>query len=151
MIREIKESELDDLLVLYKDLHDSDDPQPNEKRIKEVWTQICGDERIKYFVKEKDKKLVSCCHLVIVPNLTRGTRPYGIIENVVTKSEFRNQGLGKEILKHALNYAWSEGCYKVMLLTGRKDEKVYRFYESVGFDRHSKQAFIIKNSNKADV
>lgn len=103
MIREIKESELTDLLDLYEDLHDSDDPQPNEKRIKEVWAQICGDKRIKYFVKEKNNKLVSCCHLVIVPNLTRGTRPYGIIENVVTKSEFRNQGLGKKIYSMLLN------------------------------------------------
>jgi hypothetical protein len=34
--------------------------------------------------------------------------------------------------------------YKVMLLTGRKDEGTYRFYESAGFDRYSKQAFLAK-------
>jgi hypothetical protein len=31
-----------------------------------------------------------------------------------------------------------------MLLTGRKDEGTYRFYESIGFDRHAKQAFLAK-------
>lgn len=45
------------------------------------------------------------------------------------------------MLKHALTYAWSRNCYKVMLLTGRKNEATYRFYESAGFDRHAKQAF----------
>ena len=40
-----------------------------------------------------------------------------------------------------MTYAWSRNCYKVMLLTGRKNEATYRFYESAGFDRHAKQAF----------
>jgi hypothetical protein len=31
-----------------------------------------------------------------------------------------------------------------MLLTGRKNEGTYQFYESVGFDRHAKQAFLAK-------
>ena len=40
--------------------------------------------------------------------------------------------------------AWRERCYKVMLMTGRKDEHTLRFYEQAGFDRHGKQAFVAK-------
>jgi hypothetical protein len=29
-----------------------------------------------------------------------------------------------------------------MLLTGRKDAATLQFYESAGFDRHAKQAFV---------
>jgi len=43
-----------------------------------------------------------------------------------------------------LREAWVEGCYKVMLLTGRKDEAISRFYESAGFDRPAKQAFVAR-------
>lgn len=78
----------------------------------------------------------------MIPNLTRGCKPYAVIENVVTHSQHRQQGYGTAILKHALAYAWSVECYKVMLMTGRKDEATLRFYESAGFDRQSKQAFI---------
>ncbi|MDM0009985.1 transposase [Variovorax sp. J22G73] len=34
--------------------------------------------------------------------------------------------------------------YKVMLMTGRKDEATFRFYEAAGFNRDDKQAFIAK-------
>jgi GNAT superfamily N-acetyltransferase len=57
---------------------------------------------------------------------------------------FRSQGHGKAVLATALSHAWSVGCYKVMLLTGRKDQATFEFYEAAGFDRHEKQAFIAK-------
>ena len=31
-----------------------------------------------------------------------------------------------------------------MLLTGRKDEATFQFYESAGFNRNDKQAFVAK-------
>jgi hypothetical protein len=48
------------------------------------------------------------------------------------------------VLAEALSFAWSQGCYKVMLMTGRKDEATFQFYESAGFNRNDKQAFIAK-------
>ncbi|MEE0157694.1 MAG: hypothetical protein UER27_10665 [Acutalibacteraceae bacterium] len=38
--------------------------------------------------------------------------------------------------------AAENGCYKVMLLTGSKQESTLRFYERCGFDRHAKTAFL---------
>ncbi|MBI5604401.1 MAG: GNAT family N-acetyltransferase [Deltaproteobacteria bacterium] len=82
--------------------------------------------------------------LPLAHTASAGGRPYGLIENVVTHKNYRRRGHGKAVLHHALNYAWSKGCYKVMLLTGRKDESTYRFYESAGFDQNAKQAFLAK-------
>ncbi|MGE4339936.1 MAG: GNAT family N-acetyltransferase, partial [Pigmentiphaga sp.] len=81
------------------------------------------------------------------PNLTRGCKPYGLIENVVTHAAFRGRGHAKALLGHALKAAWIAGCYKVMLMTGRKDEATLKFYESAGFDRQEKQTFIAKQSH----
>lgn len=36
-------------------------------------------------------------------------------------------------------------CYKVMLMTGRRDEATLRFYEAAGFSRNAKQAFVAKH------
>ena len=143
-IREMLESELDELLELHTHLHACDDPLPAREEVEAVWRGIQGNPDLKYFGVFVDGALVSACTLTVIPNLTRGCRPYGVIENVVTHPEFRRKGYGRAVLMHALDHAWQRKCYKVMLLTGRKDENTYRFYESAGFDRHLKQAFLAK-------
>jgi GNAT superfamily N-acetyltransferase len=142
--RELKTTDLDELLGLYSHMHDVDDPLPARNMVEEVWQAIQDNSYFKYFGIFINQKLVSSCALSVIPNLTRSCRPYGVIENVVTHSDYRRRGYASNILKYALNYAWRKECYKVMLLTGRKTEEIYRFYESVGFDRHAKQAFLAK-------
>lgn len=143
-IRPIAASELNDLLALYAHLHSADDPQPDAPKVQAVWQELLANPRYRYFGGYVGGQLVVSCNLTVIPNLTRGCRPYGLIENVVTHAEHRQQGYGKAVLRHALAQAWSVGCYKVMLLTGRKDPATLRFYESAGFDPHDKQAFIAK-------
>jgi GNAT superfamily N-acetyltransferase len=140
-IRLIHADELNDLLALYEHLHRSDDPLPDQSVLQAVWHELQGNPRYRHFGGYEGAELISSCTLAVIPNLTRGCRPYGVIENVVTHASHRNQGRGKAILAHALSHAWSVGCYKVMLLTGSKDEATFKFYESAGFDRHAKQAF----------
>jgi GNAT superfamily N-acetyltransferase len=67
-----------------------------------------------------------------------------VIENVVTHAGYRRRGYAKALLTKALADAWAVQCYKVMLLTGRKDEATFRFYEAAGFDRNAKQAFVAR-------
>lgn len=141
---ELNKEDLDQLFELYLHLHESDDPLPPENVVQSIWEEIQENPRHKYFGLYEGDLLISSCVLNIIPNLTRGCRPYGLIENVVTHSDFRRRGLGRALLQHALDYAWQRGCYKVMLLTGRKDEGTYTFYESAGFDRHAKQAFLAR-------
>ncbi|HTY14641.1 MAG TPA: GNAT family N-acetyltransferase [Methanoregulaceae archaeon] len=66
-----------------------------------------------------------------------------MIENVVTRREYRNQGYGTALLGHVLDVAWKSGCYKVMLLTGRTDPAVFRLYEKAGFRRGVKEGLIV--------
>jgi len=71
------------------------------------------------------------------------------VENVVTHASHRAQGYGKAVVTEALAYTWRERCYKVMLLTSRKNEATFNFYEAAGFDRHGKQAFIATPKDNA--
>jgi GNAT superfamily N-acetyltransferase len=88
--------------------------------------------------------LVSSCALAVVPNLSRGGRPYGVIENVVTHADYRRQGLGRRVLAHALDIAWQANCYKVLLATGSQRESTLRFYEEAGFHRGGKTYFEVR-------
>jgi len=145
-IRIIEPHELDQLLALYTHLHHLDNPLPEPAVVQSVWRELMASPRHRYFGAFLDNALVASCTITVSPNLTRGCKPYGVIENVVTHADHRNQGHGKAVLVQALSFAWSVGCYKVMLLTGSKDQATLQFYESAGFDRHEKQAFIAKPS-----
>ena len=143
-IRQISESELPALLALYSHLHASDDPLPDEAHVAAVWRELLANTRCRYFGGYVDEQLVCSGTITVIPNLTRGCRPYGVIENVVTHADHRKKGHAKAVLHEALAFAWAERCYKVMLMTGRKDEATLRFYEGAGFDRHGKQAFVAR-------
>ena len=143
-IRELTEPDLSDLLQLYGHLHAGDEPIPSHTNVAAVWDSIQKNSAWKYFGVFIEGRLVASCTLSVIPNLTRGCRPYGVVENVVTHSDFRRQGHGRAILQHALSFAWQANCYKVMLMTGRKDAGTFAFYESSGFDQNEKQAFVAK-------
>jgi GNAT superfamily N-acetyltransferase len=143
-VRRIRHDELGKLLELYQYLN-PDDPDIYEKETtKELWEDICNDTRQCIFVLEEEGCLVASCTLIIINNLTRGGSPYALIENVVTHGGFRRKGYGAAVLKKAVETARQKNCYKAMLMTGRKNEGVYSFYEGSGFDRVAKTGFYMK-------
>jgi len=143
-VRLIKEEDLEKLLALYHFLN-PDDPQLKvDHDLKRHWSLILSDQHLYYLVIEEDDMIVSSCALAIIKNLTRSARPYGLIENMVTHENYRNKGYGTAVLKKAIEIAAENNCYKVMLMTGRKEESTLRFYERAGFDRGEKTAFIMR-------
>ena len=141
MVREIRESELNDLLELYLNLHEDSVPQMSEN-LQNTWDSIVSDINHHIIVNEVDGKIVSSCVCVIIPNLTRGVRPYAFVENVVTHADYRGHGYASQCLNYAKSIAQANNCYKMMLLTGSKQESTLKFYEAAGYNSSDKTAFI---------
>lgn len=143
-VERLGDGDLQTLLRLYTHLHQQDAELPPDVEIRAIWRELITSPRHAYFGVFSNTELVSACALAMVPNLTRGGRPYGVIENVVTHLAHRKRGYGGSVVQAALAHAWDSRCYKVMLLTGRREPATLRFYESLGFDPHGKQAFLAK-------
>ncbi len=141
MVREIKNDELNELLELYLFLHETSVPEMSD-HLKNTWNTIIEDCHHHIIVNEIDGKIVSSCVCVIIPNLTREIRPYAFIENVVTHSDYRGKGYATECLNFAKEIAKQENCYKMMLLTGSKNESTLSFYINAGYNSTDKTAFI---------
>lgn len=141
MVREIQENELNELLTLYLDLHEREVPEMTET-LKNTWDTIMHDENHHIIVNESDGRIVSSCVCVIIPNLTRGIRPYAFVENVVTNKDYRGRGYATECLAYAKEIAKKSNCYKMMLLTGSKREATLKFYENAGYNSSDKTAFV---------
>lgn len=141
MVREANENDLMDLLKLYLFLHETSIPEETEA-LKATWSQIINDENHHLIVCETEGKIVSSCVCVIIPNLTRNLRPYAFIENVVTHEAYRGRGFATLCLNYAREISESNNCYKMMLLTGSKEDSTLNFYRNAGYNSSDKTAFI---------
>jgi GNAT superfamily N-acetyltransferase len=142
-IRLASHADLAGMLALYRHLN-PDDPTPDLAKAAAAWSALLSSGLTKVIVADLAGLLVSSCTLVIVPNLTRDARPYGVIENVVTHAQHRQAGLGRAVLSAALDAAWQADCYKVMLASGSRREATLRFYEGAGFERGGKTFFQVR-------
>jgi GNAT superfamily N-acetyltransferase len=138
VIRAAIHDDLEGVLELYRFLNPKD-PVSDDTKVSRVWRDLLDSKGTTIFVAELGNTLVATCTLTIVANLTRGARPYAIIENVVTHAGHRRAGFGRSIMEAALKTAWEQDCYKVMLASGRRD--AIAFYESVGLKQSRKNFF----------
>ncbi|MCM1494827.1 MAG: GNAT family N-acetyltransferase [Bacteroides sp.] len=141
MVREAIKKDLEEVLQLYLYLHEKSVPEQSEHLIS-TWNQIVEDENHHLIVNIIDNKIVSSCVCVIIPNLARNVRPYAFIENVVTHKDYRGKGYATECLNYAKDIAIKQNCYKMMLLTGSKEQKILDFYQNAGYNSTDKTAFI---------
>ena len=141
MIREITSEDYTGLMKLYAQLHDTSLPE-KDGPADELWAKILSDWDHHIIVAEEDGEIVSSCVCVVIPCLTRAQRPFALIENVVTDINHRRKGLASACLRYAKEIAVNENCYKLMLMTDSKQEGIFRFYESAGYNRLDKTAFI---------
>lgn len=137
--REAGSDDLDGILALYGQLHPADPPVRDAPGVFGAIIQTPG---LHLFVLEDEGAIVATTYLNLVPNLTRGGSPYGVIENVVVDEARRGTGLGKQIMASTLQAAWDAGCYKVMLQTGSRRESTHAFYRRCGFDPGEKTAYV---------
>jgi hypothetical protein len=71
--------------------------------------------------------------LVVAPNLLRGGRRHGFLENVVSHPELLGQGHGRAVVQAALVHAWAARCHHVLMQSGRADPHVRVSYEELAF------------------
>jgi len=139
-------ADLPGVLALYRQLRPND-PQLSETESKAAFDRVLADESLSLVVCEQGNVLASSCMLAVVQNLAMGARPFGVVEHVVTLPQFRQQGLARRVLRHALELAWSKRCYKVILLSGANLTGAHRLYESVGFRGDIERGFVAKPAN----
>jgi ribosomal protein S18 acetylase RimI-like enzyme len=130
------------LLSLLRQLNPAD-PEATAVEYR-VFEEIIKSRHLDLIVAEDEGYLLGSCYVNFIPNMTRGGRPYAVIENVITDSAHRGRGIGKALIRQALDLSWKENCYKVMLMSGRQDEAVHAFYKKCGFDSAEKQAYIYR-------
>lgn len=141
-LREATSSDYESIVSLMQQLN-PDDPILEKSTGQDILNTILESEGLTIFIADIGSETVATCYLNVIPNMTRGGQYYALIENVVTDKAHQRKGIGVRLLKHVIATAFDQGCYKVMLLTGR-DTQVHSFYENCGLEKNSKTAFVRK-------
>ena len=109
-----------------------------------VWEETLTHPNVHVFVSDERDCIAATCMLVTAPNLLRGGRRHGFLENVVTHPHFRGRGHGDAVVRAALARAWASNCHHVLMQSGREDPRVHAFYEGLGFVPGLRVAYVAK-------
>ena len=139
-IRLAKEDDYVAIVSLMAELNECEPELTDENRA--IFDRILASSEFRLLVADVDGVAVGTCYLNVIPNISNGGPAYAVIENVVTRDSVRRKGVGRSLLDRAVEMAFEEGCYKVMLLSGRTNPGVHEFYRRCGFDPKEKQAYI---------
>ena len=137
-----RKEQLPGILALYKQLVPEEEPIEINKA-NEIWEKV-EQQGTKYFIAADGDRIVASLYIAIIRNLTRGGNSIGFIENVITDTEYRRKGIGKKLIKMAIDYGKENNCYKIVLLSNVKRKEAHLFYEGCGFDGNSKRGFEIR-------
>ena len=143
-IRTAVASDAESLHDLYHNHLTSNPPiEPQDMAIwREKIARFENDPLYHLLVGEVDGNIVSSVTLIVIENLTHNTRPYAVIENVVTNAAHRGNHYATALMNKASEIAAEYGCYKIMLMTGSKKESTLNFYEYCGYNKNDKTGFI---------
>ena len=94
---------------------------------------IHGDANHCLLVAERDGERAGMLQLSYLPHLTHRGAWRAQIEGVRVRSAYRGEGIGKCLVRSAMDRAATRGCRMIQLTTDCRRPVALRFYESLGF------------------
>ena len=142
-MRQALPADIPAVLALYAQPSLDDGKVLNVDVAQQVFAQFARYPNYRLFVAIEDGTVVGSYALLIMHNLAHCGTPSAIAEDVVVASASQGQGIGRQMMAHALSEARLAGCYKLALSSNRKRTQAHAFYESLGFVQHG-LSFVIE-------
>jgi len=85
------------------------------------------------YVAQLNGAIIGCMQLTLIAGLSRKGMTRLQIETVRVAKNMRSKGIGKQMMKFAIDFAKSSGCGLVQLTTDISRADAHRFYDRLGF------------------
>jgi GNAT superfamily N-acetyltransferase len=100
----------------------------------EAFAAIARDPNQLLAVAEQEGEVVGCLQITFIPGLSRRGMWRGQIEGVRVAAAQRGSGVGRAMLRWAIEQCRARGCGLVQLTTDKRRADAHRFYASLGFE-----------------
>ena len=123
--------ELTDLLTLLftQEVEFESDPDKQGKGLR----QIIGNPEIGRILILRDENfLIGMVSLLFTVSTALGGR-VAILEDLIVHPSARGKGVGSDLIRHAVDFARTNGCFRITLLTDCTNSEAIRFYRKHGF------------------
>ena len=124
------------LLDLYAQLGQDDGRVLELPEASALWDRIEAYPDYHIHLAEQNGAIVGTWSLLVMVNLAHRGLPSAIVEDVVVDKSCRGAGIGRRMMRQAMDIARAKGCYKLALTSGQHRPDAHRFYDSLGFVRH---------------
>ena len=134
IVRKYTENDRNGLIQLWSESFPDDPPHNEPSKMIEAKLQV--DDQI--FVAQDERRIVGAC-------MAGYDGHRGWLYSVAVLPDQRRRGIGKSLIKSAMNALKEIGCIKVNLQIRASNHEVKAFYESLGFgveERISMGAFL---------
>jgi glucosamine-phosphate N-acetyltransferase len=93
----------------------------------------CQTKGIETYVAVDNEKIVGTVRLLFEAKFYHQGRLAAHIEDVAINPNYQGRGIGRMLLKYAIEYCRTRNCYKIVLSC---DDAVTPFYQKQGFIKH---------------
>ncbi len=135
-IRQAIETDIPAILSLYAQLEEGGESTLSFFEGVEIFRRIESYPNYHIYVGVQDGEILGTFSMAIMDNLAHLGARSGLIEDVVVDEKRRGQGIGKEMMRYAMELCRENACYKASLSSNLIREDAHRFYDSLGFQKH---------------
>jgi GNAT superfamily N-acetyltransferase len=100
-----------------------------------AFAEIEADKNNELIVAELDGKIVGTLQITFTPSISFQGGRRATVESVRVDAECRGRGIGRELMKWAIERAREEKCVSMQLTTNIERADAHRFYENLGFKK----------------
>ena len=121
----------DDFLGARRERYENPLPESYVKAFEE----IDADKNNELIVAEKAGEVIGTLQITFTPSISFQGGKRATVESVRVDEKYRGQGIGKELMRWAINRAQEENCFAMQLTSNAERTDAHRFYEKLGFTK----------------
>lgn len=130
----IRKLEADDIEQVYKLLNELYDNKIEYDIFAKKYNEVLKDKSFYGIIMEENSIIVGVLISRIINRLVK-SKDILFIDDLIVDKKHRNNGIGKLLLKNAIEYAKEQKCQTLELTSYIDNESAHKLYEQIGFEK----------------